>query len=402
MDRFLEHHFATLVDLIYDAAVDQAKWGDFLDALPVAFDGAKGCLIVWGDETGPKTRPFGLDSDFSRSYLQHFGTVDPFRVAGVEHAPYGQTIRSIDVVPKDTLLGHEFYNDWMMPQSMPLDHFGANLAEDAATAVVIAIAPAEPLFTRQPERYVRHFEMLTPHLCRAVAINKQLARSARITGALGGSVDALGVAAFVINRQNGLQYANMLGTELLRAGDVVRTRANGPFTAADPARAATFEAALARVRLAGMRQDGLDSGVAAIGAPVRLVSRVDGTAYLAWMLPMRRTAGGTAADRFRLLDPIDLSGAVLVLVARVDHRSHVPIDVLRAAFDLTMAEALLVEALVLGMTLADYGASKGLARNTIRNQLTVVFHKTGTNRQADLVSRVLAVLGPFVNARKLV
>ena len=192
MNRFLEHHFADLIDLIYEAAVDQTRWDAVLDALPTAFDNGKGCLITWGAQTGPRTRTFGLDAEFSRTYDQHYGAVDPFRVAGVEHAPYGQMVRSIDVVPKDTLLKHEFYNDWMIPQAMPLDHFGANLGRDPATAVVIAVAPDAGMYERQPDQYHRQFELLLPHLCRAVAINKQVARSARFAGALGGSVDALG------------------------------------------------------------------------------------------------------------------------------------------------------------------------------------------------------------------
>ena len=98
------------------------------------------------------------------------------------------------------------------------------------------------------------------------------------------------------------------------------------------------------------------------------------------------------------MDGLDRAGAVLVLVAPVDRTSKVPKGVLRGAFDLTAAEASLVEALLSGMTLAEYGASKGLTRNTVRNQLSVVFQKTGTNRQADLVSHVLSVLGPFAYA----
>jgi DNA-binding CsgD family transcriptional regulator len=396
MDRFLDHHYANLVDLIYDAAVDQTHWDVFLDALPLAFDGAKGCLISWGAEAGPRTRPFGLDPDFSLSYDQHFGTVDPFRVAGVEHAPFGQTVRSIDVVPKDMLLKHEFYNDWMMPQSIPLDHFGCNLWHDAATAVVIAIAPDAELYGKQHEHYIRHFELLKPHLCRAVALNKQLARVSRVAGALGSSVDALGVAAIVLDRNRTMQYANALGTELLHAGQVLRTRQNGSLTTADPTRAAEFEAALTRSRIETTFSR---ATAVAMGAPVRLVSRLDGVAYLAWLLPLRESAEPAVGGALRLMDGLDRSGAVLVLVAPVDQPNKVPIGVLRGAFDLTIAEALLVEALLSGMTLAEYGASKGLARNTIRNQLTVVFQKTGTNRQADLVAHILAVLGPFAYAR---
>lgn len=61
------------------------------------------------------------------------------------------------------------------------------------------------------------------------------------------------------------------------------------------------------------------------------------------------------------------------------------IDNLRAHFDLTASEAALALHIAQGGNLAGYAEARGISRNTARNQLQVVFDKTGARRQAELV-----------------
>lgn len=56
------------------------------------------------------------------------------------------------------------------------------------------------------------------------------------------------------------------------------------------------------------------------------------------------------------------------------------------AFDLTPAEVKLCLALNEGMTLSKAAGSLGITKETARDRLKVVFQKTGTNRQAQLVA----------------
>ncbi|SOY44395.1 Putative transcription regulator protein (fragment) [Cupriavidus taiwanensis] len=67
----------------------------------------------------------------------------------------------------------------------------------------------------------------------------------------------------------------------------------------------------------------------------------------------------------------------------------VPVDALRALFDLTEAEARLASALVDGVTVEQYAQRRGVKVGTVRFQLNQVLVKSGAHRQADLVRRVL-------------
>ena len=68
----------------------------------------------------------------------------------------------------------------------------------------------------------------------------------------------------------------------------------------------------------------------------------------------------------------------------------VPDDVtLSQTFGLTPAEARLTRLLAEGTSLAEAAARLGLRRETARTRIKIIFEKTGTHRQAELVSLVM-------------
>jgi DNA-binding CsgD family transcriptional regulator len=79
-----------------------------------------------------------------------------------------------------------------------------------------------------------------------------------------------------------------------------------------------------------------------------------------------------------------------LIVADPDRRMEAPADLLRPFFDLTPAESVVLEQLVHGLTLQEIADASGTSRNTVRNQLHIVFEKTGTNRQSELIKLVLS------------
>ena len=58
-------------------------------------------------------------------------------------------------------------------------------------------------------------------------------------------------------------------------------------------------------------------------------------------------------------------------------------------FALTPAEVRLAGHLMNGSTIASYAKARDVSRNTVRNQLQAIYCKTGTHRQAELVSLLL-------------
>lgn len=79
-----------------------------------------------------------------------------------------------------------------------------------------------------------------------------------------------------------------------------------------------------------------------------------------------------------------------LIVADPGRRMEAPADLLRPFFDLTPAESVVLEQLVHGLTLQEIADASGTSRNTVRNQLHIVFEKTGTSRQSELIKLVLS------------
>jgi len=78
-----------------------------------------------------------------------------------------------------------------------------------------------------------------------------------------------------------------------------------------------------------------------------------------------------------------------IFVAAPELGHHVSQALLRSLFGLSPAEARLTHLLVTGKSLSSAASELHISRHTVRTQLKSVFAKTGTNRQPDLVQRVL-------------
>ncbi|MDZ7661095.1 hypothetical protein [Thiohalophilus sp.] len=74
--------------------------------------------------------------------------------------------------------------------------------------------------------------------------------------------------------------------------------------------------------------------------------------------------------------------------------SKVSTEILHMLYALTPAESRLVNGLCEGLTIKEMEKAFGLSGNTLRSQLKAIFRKTGTNRQAELVRRVMT--GPAI------
>ena len=89
-------------------------------------------------------------------------------------------------------------------------------------------------------------------------------------------------------------------------------------------------------------------------------------------------------------DRIGLSGAAAVLfVSDPESCRKAPFDALRQLYGLTPAEAELAAALAKGQSLTDFAEETGRRVQTVRTTAKLVFAKTETTRQAELVARLL-------------
>jgi DNA-binding CsgD family transcriptional regulator len=82
------------------------------------------------------------------------------------------------------------------------------------------------------------------------------------------------------------------------------------------------------------------------------------------------------------------SGAVIFL-SRPDEEREPNREILRRMYGLTPAEANVGSLLISGMSIEDTASELGVSVTTARTHLRQLFNKTGTNRQAELIHRLL-------------
>lgn len=64
-------------------------------------------------------------------------------------------------------------------------------------------------------------------------------------------------------------------------------------------------------------------------------------------------------------------------------------------YQLTTAEIQVLGQVLQGNALADVADMLGLARSTVKTHLEAIYRKTQTNRQAELVSRIMRLASPL-------
>jgi DNA-binding CsgD family transcriptional regulator len=381
MERF-KNKLARLLDVLYDAALDAKRWPIFFDALVEPFGAASGSLDLFDAKLKATRRllHFGRDPAFIASYTQHYAAVNPYPPATFIKAPVGKVMSATEVVREEDIIGTAFFNDWMRPQGISPRHLRLVLQKDRGGMLSLAIAPHERATRRSFDTYTRNLELLAPHIVRAVALNRCSLQ------ALGGILQAFGAAAFLLDRAERIVAANSRGEGLLRDECVLRLDGLGGVHAARPADDGALRAALAKAEAA----PGL------VQSPVRLLSSRTGRCWLAWIVPNRPVSREESRQHFPLIGVPQSTGTLLLLLTSANPGASVPAEAIMAGFRLSAGEARLVSALVAGRTLQEYAAESGHSRNTARNQLAVVFEKTGTRRQSELVALIAGCV-PFVH-----
>jgi DNA-binding CsgD family transcriptional regulator len=191
-------------------------------------------------------------------------------------------------------------------------------------------------------------------------------------------IAAFAAAAFLLDRCRRVMAGSARGEALIQAERVLRLDPLGRLRAARSADDAPLQAAFAMAEAThGPAQK-----------PVRLLSTRSGRAWLVWIEACHVRAREDGCQRFPRIEAQHSAAAVLLFVTPADAAPSVRAEAIMAEFGLSAAESRLVSALLAGQTLDGYARETGHSRNTVRNQLAVVFEKTGTHRQSELVALI--------------
>ncbi len=163
------------IDMIYEAALDPARWPVALQSVVHELGGSSASLVDAYDsgDIAMQMSVSGVDAWALESYNCHYGQLDTVltQLPGLRAM---NAFGCYDLVRREDLLSGEFYADWMRQVDLGDGVFFV-LEKDRAKTTCLAVgAPmrAEPFVT--PERR-RCADRLASHIRRAVLIQNRIA-----------------------------------------------------------------------------------------------------------------------------------------------------------------------------------------------------------------------------------
>ena len=361
--KFITDTSAQIAETAERAVFDASAWDDFVEMLGGAFPGT--CIVFQRLDLRRNRvdydRVLNMDPEDETSYRQHYCTLNPW-IAPMRSVPSGTVMVSERDCPSGSFSHTEFY-DWLHPElragsAIILETGGENLA---AVAVHYGVDRAGG-YDRHVSELLHAISAPLLRSAEAARLFEQAMDRERSAAAI---VSRSGDVACVVDEQLKVKEANARAESEFQRRKVVSMRA-GKFS-------------LSAHDINGWLADTLRLWAAGLepGTTTR-VFFADG-AYQIGVTRLPRGAG------MRSL----FSGGPLFLVIVRD--LSVPAEAgtiadLATAFGLTLSEQRLCEMLLLGHTLKEAADMLGIASETARHRLKVIFQKTDTHKQSELIA----------------
>lgn len=358
--------FCSLLDLLYRAAGDDAGWKHFLKRLVEQLPSATASLVLFDPQKKRHSIDLnaGLSGEATRLYNQHYAAIDEWYLRARGRINEGWVGDGRKLCPHEELVRTEFYNDFLRPFGW-LHECAAVLEMRGSTLSVLALLRDE----HRPEfssRDIALISRLVPHLQRALHLHRRIVDLKVTNEATRWALDQVAFGV-VLLAPNGYVLTANAQAERMAAQGVIRLTRSG-------------------LHAVSIREDDeLQAAIRAAGSALDF-SPSDGSMVLS-QRDGGRIAVLVAPIRVDSISPGAAVGVFLSVLKPGGATSRT--GVLRALFQLTPAEARLADLLGSGTSLPEAAEILRVSRETVRTQLKIIFQKTGTSRQAQLVRLIL-------------
>ena len=370
---------SALIGDIYDAALDPALWVEVLRKTR-AFIGGWSIALSWKDAVAKRGGSYfeegNQDPRYQQLYFEKYIKLDPFTmtqfVVDIEEPK-----SFLEVMPYAELIQTRIYKEWIQPQGI-VDALMC-LIDKSVTSVGFMVVFRNERDGIVDDNTRDRARLVIPHIRRSTLIGRVIDLKQAEAASLADTLDGISAGMFLVDATGRIVHANAAGHVMLDATDVLH--AKGGRLQVDDAQADQMLADAFATAGNG------DAAIGVKGVAVPLVAR-DGERYVAHVLPLtsgrRRNAGTNYAA----------AAALFVHKAALDTPS--PPEAIAKAYKLTPTELRVLLAIVEIGGVPEVAEALGIAETTVRTHLNQTYHKTGVNRQADLVKLVAAFSNPLL------
>jgi DNA-binding CsgD family transcriptional regulator len=356
-------HLDSIIDLIYETAVDPALWSSVISHLSREID-APAVWMFRMQSSGPDFQTLqGLSTKMMKDYEEYFHSIDVLLEAKLRLGNnfIGRAFREVDMIGDKVWLNSGIYHDYARPNSMHhvLSMSLSSHGSHAGPFLTFFRPPGTDSFD---DEAARRCDELLPHMSRALRqgeiIRAEMGALPNWTAAL---LDQLMGGVFLLDARGYVLHANSYGRSILNSRDGLALH-NGRLTATDSATRPVLERIIGRC-----------TGARPQGQEARL-TRPAGIWLMSACPLSASSASGLAEGRCR----------AWVWVSDPSSSSRTLSQRLGALFGLTPAERRVAAALAENVTPADVAEQQEVSVATVRTQVQSIFAKLGVRRQAEL------------------
>jgi DNA-binding CsgD family transcriptional regulator len=357
--------FSDLIGRIYDCALDTALWPVVLGEITEVLGGVMADLIV----SHPLER--------TQTYALHYNWPDDQLALALANAHINPALPLGLVYPLcEPVCSTRDFPDFHQTRYWKICFAGRGLHDYIAAAITRTVTSFSSWGvigseTRGPftDEDIELARLLSPHIKRAVEISGVIGRQKVEAGTLRSALEALATPALIIEPDGAILFRNRAADTELAAQQVLREH-RGRLMAVTPD-AQRLLGSLASP-LIGKAQTGLDAF---------LVDAAGRTLHVTW-------AGLERAGD-------EVGSPILLLLREPEAALTTPLASAAFLYRLTTAEIQVLGQILQGHALTDVADILGLARSTVKTHLEAIYRKTQTNRQAELVSRIMSLASPL-------
>lgn len=365
-----------LLGQLYDAVMAPNGFQSFIETFCVAFTLKSATLMIRHAETQEMKGLWmhGLDMKWLESYALEFAPED-ILAHHMMVAPIALFYASnLDLPNPERFSETRFFREWVEPQGVAYAAGGIVLREGVwLTQLIMQRSPEHPPFTREE---MDALNKLVPHLQRGIQMRQRFAELQLGQNFMAGSLDVLAMPTLLFDESSRVVHTNINANALLSHAKNLWLD-DGHLLTNDSSVTRNLNLELTNAIRSSRGNGGDPTGVV-------LLPRFGRMPLMLMIAPLCLTG---ASSR----------GAALLFVFDPETVPAITPDLIRRLFGLTDAESELAVALCSGKTLDDAAVERGTSIHTTRSQLKSIFSKTGTKRQADLVSLLLASPAYFLS-----
>ena len=352
------------IGAIYDCALDPHQWPDACRSIADLCESTAGgiCVHDMRHVHNDQLFVFGYQPEFleklGRNYAQ-----SPMAVADVV-ASIGDVSALFITDPE--LFESRFFQEVLKPFGL-LDIVWFPALRTGSRMASMHASRSETLEHYQ-KREIELFKLLSPHVCRALAISDALDIRALKSEMLERTLDALMAGVYLTARDGRVVYMNAAAERQIKTGNSICI-VNNRLCPTDP----VARAALARAIVQAGRDDiDIDKAEYFLAIP-----DVAGAGYVATILPVDR------GQRRSTLAPFAASCAIFM--QDPVQAPLMPGEAFARLHRLTGSELRVLLALAQGLGGKEAADMLGVSEPTVRTHLQHIFAKTGTSKQAQLL-----------------